>query len=227
MKPLKPFRFRRHRRLSRRALIQIYRALRRHYGLRHWWPAETPFEVMVGAVLTQNTAWRNVEKAISQLKARCLLTPAALRKVPKKRLAGLIRPSGYFNVKADRLKCFMDFLWRRFNGRLSRLFREDKSRLRAELLKVKGIGEETADSILLYAARKRSFVVDAYTRRVLYRHGYIQGDEPYSKIQEIFETLLPARLSLYNDFHAQIVEVGKDFCRTDAQCTSCPLRRFL
>jgi len=182
---------------------------------------------MVGAVLTQNTAWRNVEKAISNLKAERLLTPKALRKVSRKRLAALIRPAGYFNVKADRLKCFVDFLWKRFDGNLSRMFREDKKSLRRELLEVKGIGEETADSILLYAAGKRSFVVDAYTRRLLSRHGYIQGDEPYAEIQKIFETLLPPSLTLYNDFHAQVVEVGKDFCRTTAQCQSCPLRRFL
>ncbi len=217
----------RKRKPTRQALLRIYRALHKQYGDRHWWPAETPFEVMVGAVLTQNTAWRNVEKAIVNLKENRQLSPKALRKIPRKKLAALIRPAGYFNVKAKRLKSLVDFFWKRFGASPPRMQRIPKNRLRQELLEVNGVGEETADSILLYAAGKPSFVVDAYTRRLLGRHGFIRGDETYAEIQKTFESNLPESVPLYNDFHAQIVEVGKDFCRTVARCEACPLKRFL
>ena len=226
MKRLQPIRFPR-RKPTRKALLNIYRTLYRHYGPRHWWPGETPFEVIVGAILTQNTAWKNVERAILNLKKNKILTPEALLKIPRPHLARLIRPAGYFNIKSERLKYFVRFLRASYRGSLRRMFATKLPKLRRELLEVNGIGEETADSILLYAGAKPSFVVDAYTRRVLERHRYLQGDEDYRAIQRIFSSLLPKSLSLYNDFHAQIVEVGKDFCRKTPQCESCPLRRYL
>jgi len=226
MKHLKPFRFPR-RKPTQRILLSIYRALYRHYGHRNWWPGETHFEVIVGAILTQNTAWKNVEKAISNLKNSRLLTPYALKKVPQSQLAELILPAGYFNIKADRLKRFIRFLWSEYQGSLARLFKVRTRRLRERLLEVKGIGEETADSILLYAAYKRSFVIDGYTRRVFARHRFLRGDEDYASIQKIFTELLPKSRSLYNDYHAQIVEVGKDYCRKVPRCEVCPLRKYL
>ena len=182
---------------------------------------------MVGAILTQNTAWKNVERAIGNLKKGKVLTPKALRRIPVSRLARLIRPAGYFNVKTDRLKSFIRFLWSRYQGNLKKMFATRLPRLRKELLEVKGIGEETADSILLYGGEKLSFVVDAYTRRIFKRHRYLQGDEDYGSIQKIFMSLLPKSTVLYNDFHAQVVEVGKDFCRKVPHCKACPLRKYL
>lgn len=226
MNRLKPIRFPR-RKPTRKAFLGIYRALYRHYGRRHWWPGETPFEIIVGAILTQNTAWKNVERAISNLKKKRILTPKALLRIPRPRLAQLIRPAGYFNIKGERLKHFVRFLQTGYQGSLKRMFRTKLPRLRLELLEINGIGEETADSILLYAGEKPSFVVDAYTRRVFERHRYLRGNEDYRTIQEIFSKLLPQSISLYNDFHAQIVEVGKDFCRKVPHCESCPLRRYL
>lgn len=228
MKRLKPFPFRVHRRKpNRRALLEIYQTLLRYYGPRNWWPAKTPFEVMVGAILTQNTAWKNVEKAIQNLSARKKLTLKALRKFSRSLLAPLIRPAGYFNVKADRLKNLVDYVWNHYGGSLSRMFSNETHRLRKELLEVKGIGEETADSILLYAGNKKTFVVDAYTRRVFSRHGYIKGDESYAEIQKILTENLPESRRLFNDYHAQIVEVGKDFCHRLPDCSNCPLNKLL
>lgn len=226
MKRLRPILFPR-RRPTPRAFLNIYRALYRHYGPRHWWPGETPFEVIVGAILTQNTAWKNVERAIFNLKENRILSPQGLLRIPKRHLARLIRPAGYFNVKADRLKYFLQFLWSRYQGNLKKMFAARLPQLRKELLEVKGIGEETADSILLYGGEKLSFVVDAYTRRVFRRHRYLQGDEDYGSIQKIFTSLLPKSAVLYNDFHAQIVEVGKNFCRKVPHCKACPLRKYL
>ena len=226
MKRLRPTLFPR-RKPTRRSLLKIYQVLFRHYGHRGWWPGQTPFEVIVGAILTQNTAWRNVEKAIANLKREHLLTPTAMRKVARARLATLIRSAGYFNIKTDRIKSFVDFLWAHYRGSLKRMFQTEVERLRNELLNVKGIGEETADSILLYAGGKLFFVVDAYTRRVLARHRYLGGDEDYSDIQRIFSQLLPKSTNLYNDYHAQLVEVGKGFCKTQPVCESCPLRSLL
>ena len=215
------------RKLNRRVLSGMYRSLFRHYGHRNWWPGETPFEVMIGAILTQNTSWRNVEKAIANLKSAKVLSPPALKEISHSRLARLIRPAGYFNVKSHRLKNFIEFLWDEFDGEPELMLRVPLQKLRRKLLSVNGIGEETADSILLYAAQKRIFVVDAYTRRILSRHGYLKGKETYSEIQKIFTELLPKNVSLYNDYHAQIVEVGKDFCRGTARCQDCPLRSYL
>ncbi len=228
MSGLQPSRYPR-RKPTRQALLQIYRALRHHYGHRNWWPGETPFEVAVGAILTQNTAWRNVEKAIVNLKKDHLLSPERLRSVTERRLAQSIRPAGYFNVKAKRLKNLIRFLWEHYRGRLGAMKRGSLPQLRRELLSVNGVGEETADSILLYALEKPSFVVDAYTRRVFSRHRYLnlKGNETYSEVQALFSKLLPKSLALYNDYHAQIVEVGKDYCRRTPQCDRCPLNKFL
>lgn len=215
------------RELTAGKLLNLYQALRRHFGDRHWWPGETPFEVMVGAILTQNTSWTNVEKAIRNLKSKKLLTPIALKKVTPSRLAREIRPAGYFNVKTRRLKNFIHFLWDRYQGDPLKLRETPLATLRTELLQVNGVGKETADSILLYAVSRRSFVVDAYTRRVMKRHRYLKGDEDYEAVQKIFTDRLPRKTALYNDYHAQIVEVGKNYCRKTPLCSECPLERFL
>ena len=226
MNRLRPSRWPR-RKPTRRGLQTIFRTLRHHYGPRHWWPAETPFEVVVGAILTQNTAWSNVEKAIQNLKNVDALHFDTLIRMPVKRLSGLIRPAGYFNIKAARLKNFLDFLKRQFNGRLKKLFHLPLPELRSTLLEVNGIGEETADSIILYAANRKAFVVDAYTRRILLRHRYIKGDESYGDIQSLFVRHFPGSVAEYNEFHALIVEVGKEYCRSAPQCEFCPLRNNL
>jgi len=181
---------------------------------------------MVGAILTQNTAWTNVEKAIVNLKASKKLSFEALRRISSKRLAQLIRPAGYFNIKADRLKHFIDFLHRECQGDIAMLRRGTAEALREKLLAVKGIGPETADSILLYALGKVSFVIDAYTRRVFSRHGLAAEGAPYEKWREIFTRALPEDLDLYNDYHAQIVRTAKIYCRKRPLCEACPLRCF-
>ena len=213
-------------RLKASELLRVYAVLRKTYGHQRWWPGDTPFEIMVGAILTQNTAWTNVEKAILNLKKARRLSFAALRHVPKKKLARLIRPAGYFNVKADRLKCFTAFLARECRGDLSELRREKVPVLREKLLAVKGVGPETADSILLYALNKPSFVIDAYTRRIFSRHGLAGDQETYEYWRRIFMQALPHDRDLYNDFHAQIVRTAKEHCRKIPRCEKCPLRRF-
>ncbi|MBI4710998.1 MAG: endonuclease III domain-containing protein [Candidatus Omnitrophica bacterium] len=226
MKSSKPTRFQKKRKLKPAQLARVYAALRKAFGHQQWWPGETPFEVMIGAILTQNTAWTNVEKAILNLKKSGKLSFEALRRVPAKKLAQLIRPAGYFNVKADRLKCFMDFLHRECGGDLSKLKRNTMPVLREKLLAVRGVGPETADSILLYALDKTSFVIDVYTRRIFSRHGLAKDHETYEAWREIFTRALPERRDLFNDFHAQIVRTGKDYCRKVPRCERCPLRRF-
>ncbi|OGX12520.1 MAG: endonuclease [Omnitrophica bacterium RIFOXYB12_FULL_50_7] len=214
------------RKLKASQLRRVYTVLRKTFGHQKWWPGDTPFEVMIGAILTQNTAWTNVEKAILNLKNAKKLSFEALRRVPAKKLSQLIRPAGYFNVKADRLKCFIDFLDRECQGDLSRLKQKTMPELREKLLAVKGVGPETADSILLYALNKASFVIDAYTKRIFSRHGLAKDHEGYDRWREIFTRALPESRDLYNDFHAQIVRVGKDYCRKVSRCESCPLQRF-
>ncbi len=216
-------------------LHAIYRDLHAHFGHQKWWPGDTPFEIMIGAILTQNTAWTNVEKAIANLKKAHALSPEVMRKMPARRLAQLIRPSGYFNVKAQRLKHFIDFLFREYNGDLKKMFKEEGSVLRTKLLAVKGIGPETADSILLYAAGKPFFVIDAYTRRIFERHRIDiralrkkYAAMTYDDWQKLFAGTLPQSMDLYNDFHAQIVALGKNFCRPSvASCETCPLHSYL
>ncbi len=201
-----------------RALRTIYDKLNLHFGDLHWWPAETPLEVAVGAILTQNTNWKNVERAIEGLKKGKLLTPGALLEIKEGQLARRIRPSGYYRVKAARLKAFIRFLFEEYGGDIGRMSREHSGVLREKLLRVKGIGEETADSILLYAAGKSVFVVDAYTRRIFERHGLIDARASYGDIQRLMTSRLPRDSSLYNQSHALLVNAGKDFCRKVPRC---------
>ena len=208
------------------ALIRsIYGKLLRRFGPQHWWPGDTPFEVAVGAVLTQSTAWTNAHRAVLELRGRGLLHPARLSRVPRRRLAGWIRSSGYFNQKADRLLALSRFIQRRYGGSMARMRRVPASRLREEFLAIPGIGPETADSILLYALEKPAFVVDAYTRRVLARHSLIRWDAAYGEIQDLFLEALPKSPKLFNEYHALFVALGKGFCRrTRPRCEGCPLQ---
>ena len=209
-------------------LNSIYDALYRTFGPQHWWPGDTPFEVMVGAVLTQNTAWSNVEKAIVNLKRHRLMDPSRLHAVPTGRLASLIRPSGYFNIKARRLKHLLTFMLNDYHGSMKRMFRDDAHALRGKLLQVNGVGPETADSILLYAAERPFFVVDAYTKRIFSRHGLIAPDADYGTVQRLFMDNLPRDVRLYNEYHALIVKVGKELCRKGRpRCGGCPLEVLL
>ncbi|MBZ0158855.1 endonuclease III domain-containing protein [Candidatus Methylomirabilis sp.] len=207
-----------------RRLISLYRHLFRRFGPQHWWPARSRFEVMVGAILTQNTAWTNVEKAITALRTARLLNPPGIDTASQETLSRLIRSSGYYNMKAKRLKQFTRFLLTRYSGSVRRMFRTETAGLREELLDVTGIGEETADSILLYAGDRPIFVVDAYTRRVLERHELIAANTSYGEIQRLFMTHLSADPALFNEYHALLVAVGKTYCRKTPQCDSCPLR---
>jgi endonuclease-3 related protein len=209
----------------RRSLLAVYRRLRERYGHARWWPGESAFEVCVGAILTQNTAWANVEKALGGLRRRGLLEFRALRRLPPSRIAPLIRASGTYRVKARRLAAFLDFL-ERYGGRPLALAQEPLAEVKAKLLRVKGIGPETADSILLYAAGLPVFVVDAYTRRIFTRLGFLDGRESYGEIQGVFEGHLPRDAALFNDYHAQIVRLGKEVCRTRPLCGRCPLERL-
>lgn len=208
-------------------LRRMYHAMHRTLGPQGWWPGRTRFEVIVGAILTQNTAWTNVARAIANLRWARVLTPQSLAALPRPRLARLIRPARYYNIKAERLKSFLAFLRDRYGLTLSRMFARRPSALREELLAVRGIGPETADSILLYAAHVPTFVVDAYTRRILNRHGLLPADATYDAIQAVFMNALPAEASLFNEYHALLVAVGKDFCRPVPRCAGCPLRRDL
>jgi len=206
-----------------RWLVGAYDLLNEHFGDLLWWPGESPLEVVVGAILTQNTAWRNVERAILSLKKSNLLSVDALLAVDDDVLAACIRPAGYFNVKTKRLKAFFRFLADRHEGSLEKLFEGEMGPLREQLLSVYGIGEETADSILLYAAGKPIFVVDAYTRRILARHGLVGEKARYGEIQSLFMTSIPADTSQYNQYHALIVETGKTYCSKKPRCNVCPL----
>jgi endonuclease-3 related protein len=208
---------------SRQELMRVYRRLYRHYGNLHWWPGESPLEISVGAILTQNTAWTNVEKAIERLKETRSLSVKALCRMSHKRLALLIKAAGYFNVKARRLKNFISFLQGRYGGSLKRMFNQEPNRLRAELLSINGTGPETADSILLYGGEKLIFVIDAYTKRILSRHGLMPYEKSYYEFQRLFMQHLPADVTLYNQYHAMLVNIGKDFCRKRPLCNLCPL----
>jgi len=208
-------------------LMQIYHVLRNRFGHRGWWPGETRMEIIIGAILTQNTAWKNVEKAIANLKREGALTYQGLSRISEPRLAELIRSSGYFNQKAKKLKAFLHFLQKEYQGSLAKMFREETSELRRRLLGIKGVGQETADSILLYAGGHLSFVVDLYTYRVASRHGWVPEEIDYHGLREFFINRLPAELDIYKDFHAQLVAVGNGFCRKIPKCGECPLRPFL
>ena len=201
----------------------MHRKLSEHFGPLNWWPGETPFEIAVGAILTQNTNWTNVEKAIASLKAEKALTPKTLYALPERELARLIRSSGYHNVKARRLRNFLRFLFENYDGSLRKMFLASTDNLRVELLEIKGIGPETADSILLYAGGKQTFVIDAYTRRALSHHGLIDGKEKYECVKRMIEANLPRDVALYNEFHAQFVNLGKYYCKPKPKCEGCPL----
>ena len=207
-------------------LTEIYQLLFRYFGHQHWWPGESRFEIITGAVLTQNTNWANVEKAIANLKAANLLTADKLHNLDITELAELIRPAGYYNIKAKRLNNFLDWLFENYDGKLTSLDRLDTNRLRAELLGVKGIGRETADSILLYAFSREVFVVDTYTARVVLRHSLIDVDADYEQIRELFQSNLPADTKLFNEYHALLVRLGKEFCKPRAKCDRCPLENL-
>ncbi len=205
-------------------LLEIYNTLHDYFGPQHWWPGETPFEVMVGAVLTQNTNWKNVSRAITALKKENLLTLEALSSIPVEHLALKIKPAGYYNLKAVRLKNLLNCINHEYNGKIDDFQNEPTGLLRKQLLKVKGIGPETADSILLYAAGKPVFVVDAYTHRILFRHNLITEEEQYAEIQTLFMDSLPEDVSLFNEYHALLVRLGKEFCKKSKPlCISCPI----
>jgi len=207
-----------------RLFMNIYRRLYKAYGPRHWWPGETSFEVMVGAILTQNTSWRNVEKAIQKLKGKGILNPEGIHRLKKRELAPLIRSSGYYRIKADRLKAFINFLFEEYDGDLKRMKRERLDELREKLLAIRGIGPETADSILLYGLKKSIFVVDAYTKRILSRHGIISEKASYEEVQKLFTDHLPLDEKLFNEYHALFVHLGKMVCRKMPKCDICPLK---
>ncbi|HEX42682.1 MAG TPA: endonuclease III domain-containing protein [Phycisphaerales bacterium] len=209
--------------MAGQSLMEIYELLYERFGPQHWWPGDGRFEIIVGAILTQNTNWGNVERAIANLKAAGALDPAAIHEMPGETLAGLIRPAGYFNVKAARLKSFMNWLFETYGGDVDAPAAEDLQTLRRRLLAVKGVGRETADSILLYAYDKPIFVVDAYTARVAVRHQLIDADADYEQLRELFQWGLPEDVRLFNEFHALIVRVGKEYCRPTARCAGCPL----
>ncbi|MBI3324416.1 MAG: endonuclease III domain-containing protein [Candidatus Omnitrophica bacterium] len=208
-------------------LTQMYRRLLRVFGPQHWWPARHPFEVMVGAILTQATAWHNVERAIDNLRSTKVLSAERLSSIGRRRLERLIRPAGYFRQKAARLRALSRWAVARFQGRPSRMFRVEHNALRTELLTIPGVGEETADSILLYAGQQPVFVIDAYTRRIFGRHYLIDGHEPYEQLQTFVMDQLPTDPQLFNEFHALLVELGKRHCRRRApDCDHCPLAEF-
>jgi endonuclease-3 related protein len=205
---------------------ELYDKLYAHFGPQHWWPGETPFEVCVGAILTQNTAWTNVEKAIANLKKQGLLDFEKMLAVEESFLAECIRPAGYFNIKAKRLKSFLRGVKENF-GDFARLADLPQDRLREALLSFSGVGPETADSMLLYAFDKPSFVVDAYTKRILVRHRLIDEAADYHALKDYFESHLSADVTLYNEYHALIVRTGKELCRkSKPKCSECPLRDF-
>lgn len=204
-------------------LTEIYNLLYNAFGPQGWWPGETSFEVITGAILTQNTSWANVEKAIANLKGAQCLSPERLRSIDVVQLGELIRPAGYYNVKSRRLKNVVDWLCDDYSGQVENLGTVETGRLREELLAVKGVGRETADSILLYALERPVFVVDAYTARITVRHGLIEPDADYEQLRELFESNLPADVRLFNEYHALLVRTGKEFCKTRARCPGCPL----
>lgn len=212
-------------------LLSIYDILLDKFGTMNWWPARSDFEVIIGAILTQNTAWTNVEKAINNLDAHGLLSFEALYEIDLNLLKGYIKPSGYYNQKARKIKEFINFAKREYNFSLELMKKEDVPTIRGKLLKIFGIGEETADSILLYALKKPVFVIDAYTRRILERHGIIKGasKEKYENLQRLFTAnIVPseANIKIYNEYHALIVTAGKMFCKRTPLCDNCPLKEL-
>jgi endonuclease III related protein len=206
-----------------RLLHELYRILWETFGPQGWWPGDTAFEMSVGAILTQNTNWRNVARAIQVLKDHDLLNPQALHTLPEAELAQLIRPAGYYNIKARRLKNFLVFLAHHYQYSMAAMATAPLERLRLDLLAIKGVGPETADSILLYALHKPTFVVDAYTFRILSRHGLIPEAYAYEDLRQLFMTHVPPEVPRYQEYHALLVRVGKEWCRPQPRCETCPL----
>ena len=203
--------------------MNMFELMLDHFGPQHWWPGETAIEIMVGAVLTQNTNWSNVEKAIENLKKENLLSVGSIHSISSTILAHSIRSAGYYNVKAGRLKNLIRFIMEKYHGDISYLLKDDTKNLRRGLLSVRGVGPETADSILLYAAKRPVFVVDTYTHRILNRHGMADEEAAYDDLQELFMNSLPEDSAIFNEFHALIVRTGKEYCRRRPLCSRCPL----
>lgn len=214
-------------------ILRLYRKLAKAYGPLHWWPARTRFEVIVGAFLTQNTSWKNVEQALRNLRKAGILNIDGIRRTSRGDLEQLIRPSGYFRQKSARLKTFIAFLDQRHGGSLSRMFAQPADQLRKDLLDLNGVGPETADAILLYAGKLPVFVVDAYTKRIFERHGITPPAAKYEALRSKVETALAAAYAKseladhFNEFHALMVEAGKRHCGTVAKCAGCPLQPLL
>jgi endonuclease-3 related protein len=204
-------------------LRQIYEQLFARFGRQYWWPGETKDEIIAGAILTQNTNWQNVEKALNNLKVANSMTLGKMHGLERDRLAELIRPAGYYNIKAKRLKNFLEWFFERSGGDVGVLEKISTETFREELLGVNGIGKETADSILLYAFERPVFVVDAYTYRIAVRHQLIEQECDYEQLRSLFEDNLESDVKLFNEFHALIVRAGKEFCRPAARCENCPL----
>ncbi len=204
-------------------LLDIYERLYHRYGPQHWWPGDGPFETIIGAILTQNTAWKNVERALDNLKTAQALSPQQLRELPIEALAQLIRPSGYFNTKARKLKAFAQHLGDRYHDDLGAFLSQETAPLRQELLAIYGIGEETADDILLYAARLPSFVIDTYTRRIVLRLGIAPQKDRYGAFQGLFHENLYPDANLFNEYHALLDRHAKETCRKSPLCDSCCL----
>ena len=217
-----------------RILMEMYEAMRLHFGPRKWWPCSEPsstpagkLEICIGAILTQNTNWGNVEKALENLRAAGLMSIPKLRTKRCDSLGKIIRPAGYYNVKAKRLKNFIRFVSDEFDGNIAVFLNRPTDKLRCDLLSINGIGAETADSMILYAAKKPTFVVDAYTKRIFLRHGLIEEPTDYETLRDFCQTNIPKSVKLWNDYHAQIVAVGTNFCKPTPHCNHCPLENFL
>ena len=211
-----------------RKLNLIYQKLYKSFGPQHWWPGKTPLEVIVGAILTQNTNWQNVERAIVNIKKAKALDARKLYRMPQKKLAKLLRPAGYFNIKAKRLKNFLKFYLDSYSANVRKMRAANTDVLRGQLLSVNGIGEETADSILLYALNKPVFVVDAYTKRFSSRHGLTPEDSDYQAVQRFFTQNLESSVQLFNEYHALIVRLAKEYClKSKPKCAVCPLKTDL
>ncbi|SFM86514.1 endonuclease III domain-containing protein [Thermodesulforhabdus norvegica] len=213
--------------LRKDILLTLYELLFKHFGPQNWWPAETPFEMIVGAILTQCTSWSNVEKAIDRLKSAGKLSLEALLETDYEEIEELIKPSGYFRQKAVKLKNFVNYIAVEWDGDLEAFLDQELETLRKALLNINGIGPETADSIILYAANKPIFVVDRYTYRCVYRHGWFDGPFHYGRLQSFFMETLEASVSLYQEYHALFVQLGKYYCRTKPRCLECPVGKFI
>ena len=211
--------------LIREELLDIYQRLLEHFGPRHWWPADTPLEMIFGAFLTQNVSWKGASQAIANLKAQNLLALQAVLAVSHEELANLLRPARYYNQKAQRLKAFCEVIVKEYQGSLQRFLEEETASLRQRLLQIKGVGQETADAIILYAAQKPIFVIDVYTRRIFERLGYFKEPVSYRAMQEFFMNHLPLDTALFNEYHAQIDALGHHLClKRKPLCQECPLR---